>query len=277
MSTDRVRKVAEEILTAFREGRLPAALAHTFIQQDQACYRWSRRNRLLAALHGHSDARGFKQWLAVDRHVRKGEKAFDILAPRFRRQADPGDVDDDQAVLIGWLAVPVFGYAQTDGSPIEAHASADRIIEALPVIDVARSWDIQVQIASIPGQGGSYLRGPDHPRILLGVRNLSTWSHAMVHVADHRLGYLTKGGQDLAQETVAEFGGAILLECLGETAESDRGGAYEYIERYAREHQRSAIDLCLQLMDRACECVELILRTAGQLPEAAAELAERQM
>jgi hypothetical protein len=30
---------------------------------------------------------------------------------------------------------------------------------------------------------------------------------------------------------------AILLECLGYSVESDRGGAYAYIESYCREHK----------------------------------------
>ena len=51
------------------------------------------------------------------------------------------------------------------------------------------------------------------------------------------MGTLHRGrGQDLSNEVVAEFGGAILLECLGHTVESDRGGAYRYIRAYCGKH-----------------------------------------
>src|SRR5215208_1047795 len=57
-----------------------------------------------------------------------------------------------------------------------------------------------------------------------------------VHAADDRRGTLTRSvGQNLGNEVVAEFGGAILLEALGYSVESDRGGAYQYIQRYAEQ------------------------------------------
>ena len=64
---------------------------------------------------------------------------------------------------------------------------------------------------------------------------------------------------------MAELGGAILLECLGYSAESDRGGAYEYIDRYCREHTRDLLQVCSELLERTCAAVDLILRTAAEL------------
>ena len=102
--------------------------------------------------------------------------------------------------------------------------------------------------------------------IALGVENLSTWSHELIHAADDRLGTLTKRpGQQLDNEVVAEFGGAVLLECLGFSVESDRGGAFEYIEAYAEKHKKSAIGVCTDLIERTCACVVHILETAEEL------------
>jgi hypothetical protein len=42
------------------------------------------------------------------------------------------------------------------------------------------------------------------------------------------LGNLKEKGQHWRSETVAELGGAILLECLGYSSESDRGGCFDY-------------------------------------------------
>jgi hypothetical protein len=55
-----------------------------------------------------------------------------------------------------------------------------------------------------------------------------------VHQAEHRLGALTKRGQDREQEIVAELGGAVLLTVLSQRAKADWGGAYQYIKSYAK-------------------------------------------
>jgi hypothetical protein len=51
--------------------------------------------------------------------------------------------------------------------------------------------------------------------IALGVKNLSTWARELVHGADHRLGHLKERGRPWRSETVAEWGGAVLLEIFG--------------------------------------------------------------
>jgi len=74
---------AGRILEAFQAGSVPKALAPVFVRRkdDVPCRAWSWSNQLLVALAGHSDARGYRQWQQVGRHVRKGEKGFHILVP----------------------------------------------------------------------------------------------------------------------------------------------------------------------------------------------------
>ena len=76
--------------------------------------------------------------------------------------------------------------------------------------------------------------------------------------------------KSLAAEVVAEFGGAILLEALGFTTESDRGGAYEYLQRFCEKEKRSLLGACTELLDRTCGCVTLILEEAEKLAVPAA-------
>ncbi|HSC21685.1 MAG TPA: ArdC family protein [Solirubrobacterales bacterium] len=270
----KVEAVAEEILAAFRDGRIPAALAQIFIHRktDSPSLRWSLGNRLIAALHGHFDARGFRQWKAAGRHVKRGEHAFYILGPCLRRRsgahelADTGSGADEaeELVLTGLTAIAVFGYAQTEGEPLPGEEEGQAFVSTRPLIDVARSWGLAVTTFTGEGTGrlGSYRPGA----IALGVENLSTWSHELVHAADHRLGTLSQGvGQRLDNEVVAELGGAVLLECLGYSTESDRGGAYAYIERYCRAAEREVLPVCMELLDRVHACVALILDTAAQI------------
>ncbi len=266
------KQVAEEILDAFKAGKLPNALANVFIHHKMDCpsESWSWRNRLLTALHGHYDARGFRQWQKVGRSVTKGSRAFYILAPMTVKAKED---DEDRGIqagdtrVIGFRALPVFGYTQTEGEPLPGAAEETAFIEALPLINVARSWDLTVSTFNGQGTGrlGSYRHGEG---IALGVENLATWAHELIHAADDRAGTITrKTGQQLDNEVVAEFGGAILLECLGHHVESDRGGAYKYIKDYAEKHNRSPVSVCTELIDRTCACVALILETAGTIDD----------
>jgi hypothetical protein len=101
--------------------------------------------------------------------------------------------------------------------------------------------------------------------IALGVRNLATWAHELVHAGDDRLGKLTERGQHWRSETVAELGGAVLLECVGHPVEADRGGAWDYIQRYARDAGLEPIGACQKVLGRVCDAVALVLETADTL------------
>ena len=77
---------------------------------------------------------------------------------------------------------------------------------------------------------GKYIR---NEAIALGVKNYSTWAHELIHAADDRLGNLKETGQHWRSETVAELGGAILLEATGHECDSNLGGCFEYVRAYA--------------------------------------------
>jgi antirestriction protein ArdC len=233
---------------------------------------------LIIALTGHLDARGFRQWQQAGRTVRKGEKALYILGPVMRRvrQDDPDQPEADTAdeprrVLRGFRAIPVFGARQTEGDPLSYEEDEASFVSELPLIDVARAWDIEV--STFHGCGSSrlgffrYSRDDTYPQSIgLGTRNLPTWAHELVHAAEKRRGTLAVGtGPNLADEVVAEFGGTVLLECLGKTVDSDRGGAYEYIAGFAEEHERNVLALVTELVDRACAAVALILDAAAEI------------
>jgi len=266
----RAQEIANDILDAFKNGTIPKALAHVFIRRGEDCpsAKWSWNNRLLVALRGHVDARGYRQWQKVGRQVKKGEKAIYIFGPNQittieeRETADGVEQIEEHRIL--YFPIPVFGYEQTEGDPLPGEEDAATFIETLPLIEVARSWGLDVMTYAGAGSArrGFYRRGE---KIGLGVENLSTWAHELVHAADDRLGTLNpSGGQQLDNEVVAEFGGAILLECLGYETESDRGGAFEYIEGYAKAHKRHVSGVCTEFLERTCHCVALLLDTAAE-------------
>jgi hypothetical protein len=66
---------------------------------------------------------------------------------------------------------------------------------------------------------------------------------------------------------VAELGGAVLLECVGYSVESDRGGCFRYIQSYAEKDGKDVLGACLKVFNRTCEAVAFVLETAERLSE----------
>lgn len=262
---------AQLILEAFRNGDIPKAMAPVLIhRKDESipCHQWSWSNQLLAAIYGAGDARGFKQWKEVGRSVKKGEKAFPIMVPCLRKRKEEDEETGEEVVkkyLYGFTSAPVFGIHQTEGEPLkDSDPQWSQWVDALPVVEVARHWGLSVTTYNGgKGAAGYYKHGL---AIALGVENLSTWAHELIHAADDRNGTITKAcGQQVDNEIVAELGGTMLLEILGYEQESDRGGCWEYIESYAKQTKKETITVCQSLLKRICDCVALVLDTADAM------------
>ena len=270
----KAESAATRILEVFESGDLPKALAHIFIRRkdEVPCRKWSWSNQLLAALHGHCDARGYRQWQAVGRHVKKGEHGFPILVP-LTKKIESQDQDTGEAtekfLLYGFKHAIVFGLSQTDGEPLpNGDPAIDNWIASLPLIDVAGSWGLSVE--TFNGEGARYRGLYRHGQgIALGVKNLSTWAHEITHAADDRSIDGLKGGQHLDQEIVAELGGAVLLTILGKDHDADLGGCWQYVKGYADRFKVEPITACQRLLKRICDAVALILDTAEQLASVA--------
>jgi len=262
----KAQTVAETVLDQFKTGNLPRALAPVFIHKhdDVPCRKWSWSNQLLTAMADTADARGYKQWRKVGRHVVKGTKAFYIFIPltkRIVKEADDGEAETFQAIY-GFGTAPVFRKEDTDGEPLPEDAEHENWIRNLPVVEVAEAWGVEIATYSgeFSGMAGYYSLG--ERKIALGVENLSVWAHELIHAADHRRGGLVELGQHWRSETVAEFGGAVLLKCLGFDRDADLGGAYEYIQRYSETAKITPIRACMDALDRVCGAVNLIFDTA---------------
>jgi|SRR5579884_71634 len=266
----KAQEAAEQILSAFQRGDLPQALAQVFIHRkdDVPCRQWSWNNQFLIALHGYTEARGFRQWNEVGRKVRAGEHAFSILAPLSgtKTETDPTTGKEvKRPVIYGFKSIPVFGLEQTEGEPLpQGDPEVENWIASLPLLEVARSWGLSVLTFSGRDSSslGRYVLGKG---IAVGVKNLSTWAHELIHAADHRNGNLVERGQHWRSEVVAELGGAVLLECLGLSEESDRGGCWQYVSSYAQKAGIEPLAACSQVLDRTCQAVALVLDEAEKL------------
>jgi len=267
MSDARVTAAAEQVPEAFRTGTAPAALRLVLIQRNPnlPSSAWSIRNRFIAALAGHLDARGFRQWQEAGRWVKKGEHAFYILRPRTTKAKEADEargIQEGDPILLGFSPVAVFGYSQTEGRPLPEAEAEESFIANLPLVEVARSWGISVSLfeAGLTPRLGFYRTD----QIGLCTTSLETWAHELVHAADDRLVGL-RGGQQLDQEVIAELGAVVLLQCLGYTEEGDAGRAWRYIEAQAQKARVSPLTVCTNLLERTCQAVSLILDTAHDL------------
>lgn len=83
--------------------------------------RYSFANQMLLLLQGAdlTAVAGFKTWLAHDRHVRKGEKAYWILAPApFKKTKQDANGNTVQVHGVFFRGTSVFDIRQTDGEPL---------------------------------------------------------------------------------------------------------------------------------------------------------------
>ena len=199
----------------------------------------------------------------MGRQVQKGQKGVPILIPLHYKVEDEDERGDDEPEyrLAGFSSAIVFGKQQTEGDPVPGEEENDRFIESLPLIEVAEAWGVTVETYN--GEGARALGKHRSGHIALGVKNLSTWAHEMIHEAESRiLAGGMKPGQDPKQEIVAELGGATLLELIGHETASDRGGAYEYVKQYAKG---DPIAECMNLVNRISSAVAKVLSTAESL------------
>ena len=135
-------------------------------------------------LSGTADARGYAQWRQVNRYVRKGAKAIYILVPRIMKRKieteDGEDEEQEEEILTGFLARPVFRVEDTDGEPLD-YQKID--LPELPLMDRAQEWGISVK--TIPGNYRYYgYFSQDRMEIGLATKEEAVFFHELAHYVD---------------------------------------------------------------------------------------------
>jgi antirestriction protein ArdC len=150
--------------------------------------------------------------------VRKGAKAVRILAPRTRKvreqDAETGE-DRERTLTVGFVGVPVFRIEDTEGAPLEPVDYRPATFP--PLFEVAERLGVDVAWAAFVARFRGYY-SPGDDRILLCSHDERTFLHELAHAAHRRVlesrGATLKGGQDPAQEIVAEVVAATLCKLL---------------------------------------------------------------
>jgi len=249
----KVKEVLSTVIQRFKDDSIPQAIAlSTFPVPNIPAVKWSLLNRTIMFISGTMDARGLKQWNSVKRKVKKGSKAIHILAPWIKKDADQNG--NDEEILKGFLAVPVFKVEDTEGTPLDYEKI---ILPDLPLIEKAGEWGISVK--AIPGNYrilGYY--SPATAEIAIASKDEVVFFHELAHAAHQRVSKALKAGQDWKQEIVAELSAAVLCHMIGKTSEY-RGHSYKYIEDYAQKADLTAVQGCLRVMSDVEAVLNLIL------------------
>ena len=260
-TTEKAKEALSRILDSFESGNVPAALARVVIPPlDVPCASWSLSNRLLVFLSDTDDARGFNQWQEVGRSVCKGAKAVYILAPikvKKRREAgaEKAETEDkEEKVLVGFRAVPVFRFEDTEGEPL------DRLpvqpAEPPPLKEVADAWGIAVDYAAIASTAYGYY-APGKRQIVLCTHDEDVFFHELAHAAHEKVQGMLKRGQDWKQEVTAELTAATLAHLFGKRPND--GGAYRYIATYAEKAGKDVYRACMSVVADVERCLALII------------------
>jgi len=239
----KVKNVLDNILNRFKTGDIPKAIAYSmFPIPDIPAAKWSLCNRTLMFFAGTQDGRGFRQWKKAKRSVKKGAKAFYILAPRFAKKEN--DNGEEETFLSGFLAVPIFRCEDTDGEPLDYEKIK---LPDLPLIEVAEEWGLSVK--AIPGNYRfyGYFR-ESNKEIALATKDEVVFFHELSHAAHAKVSGKLKPGQDWKQEIVAELSASVLCHMVGKDGDKYLGNAYSYIENYAKKAKVSALSACFQVM-----------------------------
>ena len=124
-------KALATLSAALEAGNSAAFTAYLSVAARFHKYSWT--NCLLIAMQRPNATRvaGFRAWLGLGRHVRKGEKGIAILAPIITKRSrdtkeDRHDTSDSTTESVGYLvgfrSAYVFDIAQTDGEDLAEFA-----------------------------------------------------------------------------------------------------------------------------------------------------------
>ena len=259
-----VRETLKTILGAFESGNIPEAVAYSmFPIPDLPSSNWSVLNRITIFLSGTADARGFRQWNDAGRHVKRGAKAIHILVPRMIKRGIPceaGEAEEEE-ILSGFMARPVFRVEDTDGDPLDYQQLE---CPQLPLMERAKEWGLTVK--AVPGNyqyHGYFCQAKQE--IGLASRDETVFFHELAHCAHHRTVGDLRTVPPWEKEVVAELAAAAMAKMVGKDSKH-LGSSYQYIQHYAEQECLSPVKACLKVISQTEAVLTAILHQPGSSP-----------
>ncbi len=248
------KKLADQALdslaTALEQGRSETLTA--YFAAMARFHRYSFGNVMLIASQkpDATHVAGFRTWLQLDRHVKKGEKGIVIIAPMMLKRRDDSSTErpnghngDAGETFIRFRAVHVFDVGQTEGEPLPDHASVtgdhrgctDRLKALVAQRGIALEYSDELGSADGSSYGGRIaIRTGLSP-----AEEFATLAHEFAHETLHRDTARAKL-PNTVRETEAEAVAFVVCQAAGldtNTAASD------YIQLYAGDKATLAASL----------------------------------
>ena len=228
-----IQAAVTSLLTSFQREDFPVKAANTFIRKQAGdtipADSWSFSNRMLMTSQGTEDARGFTQWQAVNRHVKKGASAIYIFAPLTKKIEEKNESTGEISVKIiitGFKPIPVFRVEDTDGEPLPVFDYAPKTFP--PFFDVADKIGLSVEYTPLRSNFlGRFLSNTS--TLELCSEDAVVYYHELAHAVHNSFVNLATYNKDKA-EIVAEFSACTLCELSGINGYQWQG--YEYIRHY---------------------------------------------
>ena len=237
-----IKNAVGTLLDMFQSGNFPAKVATTIIRKQEGdnipADSWSFANRLLMAAQGTNDARGFRQWQEVDRHVKKGSKAIHIFAPltkKVKEKDENTDEETEKIIVTGFRPIPVFRLEDTDGEPLPKFDYTPKVYP--PFFDVADKLGITVEYKALRSDYyGRYTSGQG--KIELCSEDAVVYHHELAH-AVHDTFVDLRTCEKSKKEIVAEFAAVTLCELSGVSGYEWQG--FNYIGHYCADSKPETV------------------------------------
>ncbi len=252
----------DKVVRLFSSTQLPDMCATALINApEKPSSKWSMGNQILMILAGTEDARGYKQWNEVGRHVRAGAKAFRILGPVLvEKPLETVGSDGEEEtveVLVGFRAIPVFRYEDTEGEELPTYTPKN----PPPLLDVAERFGMRVNYLRL--SAGVYgITDYERQVITLATEDWTVFFHELAH-ALHR-SFEPKSGHDQEPEaeTIAQLVAATLARLYGRP---DDSFSWTYLATQAQSASPQQVGrMCLRVLDRAKRVLDLIYEAPAQ-------------
>jgi antirestriction protein ArdC len=260
--TEKAKESLDKVIKKFEEGDIAPIVKIALLHRTEEVPfdKWSFSNKILAYLQtGSLDCRGYKQWQAVGRQVKKGASSAYILAPRMKtiEEENKEGKKEKKRICVGFLSISVFGLEQTEGEPVDYGYGE---IKPPNLLDVAEEFGLLIRYNDLVGAyGATNTRNGD---IQLATEDESVFFHEFAHAVRVKTGLLkadTKEGY-AREEVIAQFTATVLAEMYGKDI---TGHTERYIERYTGEKALKSITSVLgeveQVLDEIAKVKERIM------------------
>lgn len=213
----------------------------TYLSVMARFHTYSWNNSLLIAVQRPSATRvaGFRAWLGLGRHVRKGEKGIAILAPVLCKVKDVDEPVADERFgahafrrLVGFRTAYVFDIAQTEGQEMPEFSSVKGDPEgntaALKSFACSRGIGLEYDQNIAPAYGASHGGNISLLPGLSAAVEFSTLAHEVAHELLHRGDRRSRTTRTI-RETEAEAVAFVVCQAIGLDTNT---AAVDYIKLY---------------------------------------------